>query len=40
MWVSKAIRVRYENGVLKPLEPIDFKEEEQVVWCRIRVSIS
>lgn len=26
----KAIRVRYENGVLKPLEPIELKEGEEV----------
>ena len=27
-WVSKVIRVRYENGVLKPLEPLDLEEGE------------
>ncbi len=26
----KAIRVRYENGVLKPLEPIELKEGEEI----------
>ena len=26
----KAIRVRYENGVLKPLEPVELKEGEEV----------
>ena len=26
----KAIRVKYENGVLKPLEPIELKEGEEV----------
>jgi len=29
--VSKAIRVRYENGVLKPLEPIELKDGEEVM---------
>lgn len=28
--VSKAIRVRYENGVLKPLEPVRLREGEEV----------
>ncbi|MEB3788967.1 MAG: antitoxin family protein [Desulfurococcales archaeon] len=28
--MSKAIRVRYENGVLKPLEPVDLEEGEEV----------
>ncbi len=27
--LSKAIRVRYEGGVLKPLEPVDLKEGEE-----------
>ena len=27
--MSKAIRVRYEGGVLKPLEPVDLKEGEE-----------
>ena len=26
----KAIRVRYEKGVLKPLEPVELKEGEEV----------
>ncbi len=26
----KAIRVRYEKGVLKPLEPLELKEGEEV----------
>ena len=26
--MSKVIRVRYEKGVLKPLEPLDLKEGE------------
>jgi len=29
--VSKAIRVRYEKGVLKPLEPVDLREGEEFV---------
>jgi predicted DNA-binding antitoxin AbrB/MazE fold protein len=29
--VSKVVRVRYENGVLKPLEPIDLRDGEEVV---------
>ena len=29
--MSKVIRVRYENGVLKPLEPIDLEEGEEVL---------
>ena len=28
--MSKAIRVRYENGVLKPLEPVRLREGEEV----------
>ena len=28
--MSKVIRVRYEKGVLKPLEPVDLKEGEEV----------
>jgi len=28
--VSKVIRVKYEKGVLKPLEPVDLKEGEEV----------
>ena len=27
--LSRAIRVRYEEGVLKPLEPVDLKEGEE-----------
>jgi len=42
MWVkqmSKVIRTKYENGVLKPLEPLDLREGEVVVVFirRIRV---
>ena len=29
--MSKIIRVRYENGVLKPLEPIEFNEGEELI---------
>jgi len=33
--VSKVVRVRYERGVLKPLEPVEFQEgEELVVFIR------
>ena len=35
--MSKVIRVRYENGVLKPLEPVELREgEELVVFIRER----
>jgi len=35
--VSKVIRVRYERGVLKPLEPVKLQEgEELVVFIRKR----
>lgn len=29
--MSKVIRVRYEGGVLKPLEPLDLEEGEYVI---------
>ncbi|BAN89679.1 antitoxin family protein [Aeropyrum camini] len=29
--MSKAIRVKYEKGVLKPLEPVDLREGEELV---------
>jgi len=29
--VIKAIRVRFENGVLKPLEPVDLEEGEEAL---------
>ncbi|BAN89683.1 antitoxin family protein [Aeropyrum camini] len=29
--MSKVIRVKYEKGVLKPLEPLDLEEGEEVV---------
>ena len=32
--MSKVIRVRYEKGVLKPLEPIELSEGEEV---RVRI---
>jgi len=35
--LSKIIRVRYEKGVLKPLEPIELREGEEV---RIRIEVS
>ncbi len=28
--LAKVIRVRYERGVLKPLEPVDLQEGEEV----------
>ncbi|MCE4619776.1 MAG: antitoxin family protein [Desulfurococcales archaeon] len=35
--MSKVIRVRYERGVLKPLEPVELQEgEELVVFIRKR----
>ncbi len=38
--MSKVIRVKYEKGVLKPLEKIDFREGEELVVfirrCRVR----
>jgi len=29
--MSKVIRARYERGVLKPLEPIELKEGEELI---------
>jgi len=29
--VARAIRVRYEKGVLKPLEPVELHEGEELV---------
>lgn len=29
--MSKVIRVKYENGVLKPLEPLEFEEGEELI---------
>ena len=29
--MARVIRVRYENGVLKPLEKLDFKEGEELI---------
>ncbi len=35
--MSKVIRVRYERGVLRPLEPVELQEgEELVVFIRRR----
>ena len=39
-WVqrlSKVIRVRYENGVLKPLEPVDLREGEERIAVLVPV---
>jgi len=40
--LSKIIRVRYENGVLKPLEPLEMKEGEvmQVILKTSKESIA
>jgi len=35
--LSKVIRVKYEKGVLKPLEPIELKEGEEV---RVRIEMN
>ena len=32
--MSRVIRVRYEGGVLKPLEPVELREGEEV---RVRI---
>ncbi len=29
--MSRVIRARYENGVLRPLEPVDLREGEEVL---------
>ena len=29
--MARVIRVRYENGVLKPLDKLDFKEGEELI---------
>ncbi len=35
--LTKVIRVKYEKGVLKPLEPVEFREgEELVIFIRRR----
>lgn len=35
--MSKVIRVKYEKGVLKPLEPVELREgEELVIFIRKR----
>jgi len=37
--MSKIVRARYENGVLRPLEPVDLEEGEEVlitVRCDVR----
>jgi len=35
--LSKAVRVRYEKGVLKPLEPVDLREGEERIAVLIPV---
>ncbi len=35
--MSRVIRVRYEKGVLKPLEPLDLREGEEIV-VEVKVS--
>lgn len=35
--MSKVIRVKYENGVLKPLEPLEFDEGKELYIRIIRV---
>ncbi len=34
--MPKAIRVKYENGILKPLEPVELHEGEEVIVVFIR----
>jgi predicted DNA-binding antitoxin AbrB/MazE fold protein len=29
--LSKVVRARYENGVFKPLEPVDLEDGEEVI---------
>jgi len=33
---AKVLRARYENGVLRPLEPVDLRDEEVIVFIRRR----
>ncbi len=35
--MSKAVRVRYEKGVLKPLEPVDLREGEERIAVLVPV---
>ncbi|MEB2835677.1 MAG: antitoxin family protein [Desulfurococcales archaeon] len=35
--MSKVIRVRYEKGVLKPLEPLDLREGEERIAVLVPV---
>jgi predicted DNA-binding antitoxin AbrB/MazE fold protein len=35
--LSKVIRARYENGVLKPLEPLELEEGEELLVKIIRI---
>ena len=35
--MSKAVKVRYEKGVLKPLEPLDLREGEERIAVLVPV---
>ncbi len=35
--MSKVVRVRYEDGVLKPLEPVDLREGEERIAVLVPV---
>ncbi len=35
--MSKAVKVRYEKGVLKPLEPVDLREGEERIAVLVPV---
>ena len=35
--LSKAVKVRYEKGVLKPLEPLDLREGEERIAVLVPV---
>ncbi len=35
--MSKAVRVRYERGVFKPLEPVDLREGEERIAVLVPV---
>ena len=36
---AKVLRARYENGVLKPLEPVDLRDGEEVIVVIRRRSV-
>lgn len=38
--MSKTIKVRYEGGVLKPLEPIDLEEGEEITVVSIERKVA